>query len=472
MLDKQLIDKILTEALSTGGDFAEIFVEKKSSSNLFMIDGKVESSISGRDFGIGIRIFKGLFSVYGYTNDMNEESLLKATKKIASSISGTKEDITINLIKQDIENINKIQIYPQDIKKSEKIELMKIASHSAKDYDKHISQVRVSLGDVKQNILIANSEGLFTTDERVRGRISIESVATDGNDMQTGRVSPGASAGFEFFRNMDIEAEAREASRIAKTMLFASYAPSGKFPVVIDNRFGGVIFHEACGHGLEASSVAKGNSIFAGKMGQMIASPLVSAVDDGTLPNEWGSLTIDDEGHKTQRNLLIENGILKGYLVDKLNGRRMGIKSTGSGRRESYKYAPTSRMTNTFILNGKSSFDEIIKNTEYGIYAKNMGGGSVNPATGDFNFAVMEGYIIRNGKICEPVRGATLIGNGGEVLKKIDMVGNNLGFGQGMCGSSSGSIPTNVGEPTIRVSEITVGAVSYTHLTLPTTSRV
>ena len=457
MLDKQLIDKILTEALSTGGDFAEIFVEKKSSSNLFMIDGKVESSISGRDFGIGIRIFKGLFSVYGYTNDMNEESLLKATKKIASSISGTKEDITINLIKQDIENINKIQIYPQDIKKSEKIELMKIASHSAKDYDKHISQVRVSLGDVKQNILIANSEGLFTADERVRGRISIESVATDGNDMQTGRVSPGASAGFEFFRNMDIEAEAREASRIAKTMLFASYAPSGKFPVVIDNRFGGVIFHEACGHGLEASSVAKGNSIFAGKMGQMIASPLVSAVDDGTLPNEWGSLTIDDEGHKTQRNLLIENGILKGYLVDKLNGRRMGIKSTGSGRRESYKYAPTSRMTNTFILNGKSSFDEIIKNTEYGIYAKNMGGGSVNPATGDFNFAVMEGYIIRNGEICEPVRGATLIGNGGEVLKKIDMVGNNLGFGQGMCGSSSGSIPTNVGEPTIRVSEITVG---------------
>ncbi|WP_177160885.1 TldD/PmbA family protein [uncultured Fusobacterium sp.] len=457
MLDKQLIDKILTEALSTGGDFAEIFVEKKSSSNLFMIDGKVESSISGRDFGIGIRIFKGLFSVYGYTNDMNEESLLKATKKIASSISGTKEDITINLIKQDIENINKIQIYPQDIKKSEKIELMKIASHSAKDYDKHISQVRVSLGDVKQNILIANSEGLFTTDERVRGRISIESVATDGNDMQTGRVSPGASAGFEFFRNMDIEAEAREASRIAKTMLFASYAPSGKFPVVIDNRFGGVIFHEACGHGLEASSVAKGNSIFAGKMGQMIASPLVSAVDDGTLPNEWGSLTIDDEGHKTQRNLLIENGILKGYLVDKLNGRRMDMKSTGSGRRESYKYAPTSRMTNTFILNGKSSFDEIIKNTEYGIYAKNMGGGSVNPATGDFNFAVMEGYIIRNGEICEPVRGATLIGNGGEVLKKIDMVGNNLGFGQGMCGSSSGSIPTNVGEPTIRVSEITVG---------------
>ena len=457
MLEKHIVEKIIDIALSTGGDFAEVFVEKKNSTNLFMIDGKIESSISGRDFGVGIRIFKGVFSVYGYTNDVTEENLIETTKKIAKSIEGTKEDITINLIKQDIENINKIKIFPESIKKSEKIDLMRIASHSAKNYDPLISQTRVSLGDVKQNILVANSEGLWVTDERVRGRISIESIATDGNDMQTGRVSPGASAGFEFFKSLDIENEAREASRIAKTMLFANYSPSGKFPVVINNKFGGVIFHEACGHGLEASSVAKGNSIFAGKVGELIASPLVSAVDDGTIPNEWGSLTIDDEGHKTQRNLLIENGVLKGYLVDKLNGRRMGMESTGSGRRESYKYAPTSRMTNTFILNGDSSFEEIIKNTEYGIFAKNMGGGSVNPTTGDFNFAVMEGYIIRNGEIKEPVRGATLIGNGGEVLKKIDMVGNNLGYGQGMCGSSSGSIPTNVGQPVLRVSEITVG---------------
>ncbi len=457
MLEKHIIEKIIDISLSTGGDFAEVFVERKNSSSLFMIDGKIESSISGRDFGVGIRIFKGVFSVYGYTNDVTEENLIETTKKIAKSIEGTKEDITINLIKQDIENINKIKIFPESIKKSEKIDLMRIANHSAKNYDPLISQTRVSLGDVKQNILIANSEGLWVTDERVRGRISIESIASDGNDMQTGRVSPGASAGFEFFKSLDIENEAREASRIAKTMLFANYSPSGKFPVVINNKFGGVIFHEACGHGLEASSVAKGNSIFAGKVGKLIASPLVSAVDDGTIPNEWGSLTIDDEGHKTQRNLLIENGILKGYLVDKLNGRRMGMESTGSGRRESYKYAPTSRMTNTFILNGNSSFEEIIKNTEYGIFAKNMGGGSVNPTTGDFNFAVMEGYIIRNGEIKEPIRGATLIGNGGEVLKKIDMVGNNLGYGQGMCGSSSGSIPTNVGQPVLRVSEITVG---------------
>lgn len=457
MLSKSLIEKILNEALSTGGDFAEIFIEKKNNNSFFMIDGKLESIVSGRDFGIGIRIFKGLFSVYGFTNDMEEENLLKTTKKIAQAVKGTKEDITLNLIKQDIENINKIQIFPETVSKNEKIDLMKIACNSAKNYDSIISQVRVSYADVKQNILIVNSEGRFVTDERVRGKISIESIAEANGEMQTGRMSPGASSGFEFFKNLDIENISCESSRIAKTMLNASYCPSGKIPVILDNGFGGVIFHEACGHSLEASSVSKGNSIFANKMGKLIANPLVSAVDDGTIPNEWGSITIDDEGTPSQRNLLIENGILKGYMIDKLNGRRMNKNSTGSGRRESYKYAPTSRMTNTFILPGKSSFNDIIRNTEKGIYAKYMGGGSVNPTTGDFNFAVMEGYIIENGEIKEPVRGATLIGNGGEVLKKIDMVGNNLSYGQGMCGASSGSIPTNVGQPTIRISEITVG---------------
>lgn len=457
MLDKSLVEKILNEALSTGGDFAEVFVEKKNSSNLYMIDGKIESALSGKDFGIGIRIFKDLYSVYGYTNDMSEENLLKTAKKIAQAIKGTKADIAINLLKQDIENYNKIEIYPETVSKKSKIEIMKRGYSSAKNYNNEISQVRVSYGDTKQNILVANSEGIWAEDERVRGRIRIESVASDGTEMQTGSMGPGASKGFEFFENMDIESYGREASRIASTILHAEYSPSGKMPVIIDNGFGGVIFHEACGHGLEATSVAKGNSVFAGKLGQMIASPLVSAVDDGTIPNEWGTINIDDEGTPSKRNLLIENGILKGYMIDKLNGRRMGMASTGSGRRESYKYAPTSRMTNTFILNGKSTLEEMISSTEKGIYAKYMGGGSVNPATGNFNFAVMEGYLIENGKITSPVRGATLIGTGSEVLKKIDMVGNNLAYGQGMCGSVSGSLCTNVGQPAVRVSEITVG---------------
>jgi TldD protein len=457
MINKKLLNKILMEALSTGGDFAEIFIEKKRVSSLFMTEGKLETSNSGKDFGMGIRIFKGVYSVYGYTNNMEEDSLINSAKKLSKSIEGIKEDINIELNEVKLQNINKIEIYPEDVKKSEKVNIMRKAYNAAKNYDPIIKEVRVSYSDVKQEVIIANSEGLYTEDERIRSRISIESIAEENGEMQTGRMSPGASMGFEFLRDLDVESYAREASRIAKTMLYADYCPSGKMPVIIDHKFGGVIFHEACGHGLEATSVAKGNSIFAGKIGEKIASPLVTFVDDGTLKNEWGSLTVDDEGTKTRRNILIEKGILKGYMIDKLNGRRMGMESTGSGRRESYKYAPTSRMTNTFILNGESTLEEMIKSTKKGLYAKYMGGGSVNPATGDFNFAVMEGYLIEDGKITKPVRGATLIGNGGEVLKEIDMVGNNLGYGQGMCGSVSGSVPTNVGQPAIRIGNILVG---------------
>lgn len=457
MINKKLLNKILMEALSTGGDFAEIFIEKKRVTSLFMTEGKLETSNSGKDFGMGIRIFKGVYSVYGYTNNMEEGSLINSAKKLSKSIEGIKEDINIDLNEVKLQNINEIEIYPEDVKKSEKVNIMRKAYNAAKNYDPIIKEVRVSYSDVKQEVIIANSEGLYTEDERIRSRISIESIAEENGEMQTGRMSPGASMGFEFLRDLDVESYAREASRIAKTMLYADYCPSGKMPVIIDHKFGGVIFHEACGHGLEATSVAKGNSIFADKIGEKIASSLVTFVDDGTLKNEWGSLTVDDEGTKTRRNILIEKGILKGYMIDKLNGRRMGMESTGSGRRESYKYAPTSRMTNTFILNGESTLEEMIKSTKKGLYAKYMGGGSVNPATGDFNFAVMEGYLIEDGKITKPVRGATLIGNGGEVLKEIDMVGNNLGYGQGMCGSVSGSVPTNVGQPSIKIRNVLVG---------------
>lgn len=457
MLNKDLIEDILGEALSTGGDFAEVFAEEKKGNSLYMIDGKMEQILSGIDMGIGIRIFKGLFSVYAYTNEISRENLLKTAKKAAQAVKGTSKDITLNLVKQEIENRHKILIPPSSVPKKEKVEIMKRASHAAKEYDEVISQVRISYGDSIQNILVANSEGMWAEDTRTRSRIGIESIASRDGEMQTGSYRPGAAKGFEFFNEIDVEEYAREASRIAKTMLNSGYAPSGNMPVIIDNKFGGVIFHEACGHGLEATSVAKGTSVFAGKIGQQVASPLVSAVDDGTLTNHWGSANIDDEGTPTRRNLLIENGILKGYMIDKLNGRRMGMESTGSARRESYKYAPTSRMTNTFILGGKSKLEEMIKNTEKGLYAKYMGGGSVNPATGDFNFSVMEGYLIEDGEIKESVRGATLIGNGPDTLMKIDMVGDNLDYGQGMCGSVSGSIPADVGQPAIRLSEITVG---------------
>ena len=457
MLNKQLIEDTLTAALSTGGDFAEIFVEDRTNNGIVMIGGKVESTMSGRDYGVGIRIFKGFNSVYAYTNKSDGDTLIETAKKAAAAIEDNIIDLTLNLTKTDVKNINTIKIDPSTVEKTKKVQVMRKAYETAFNYDELITQVTVSYTDYTQNIMVANSEGLWKDDTRVRSRLGISSIASKNGEMQSGFLGPGASKGYEFFENLDIDHYAKEASRIAVTMVNAKYCPSGRMPVIIDNGFGGVIFHEACGHGLEASSVAKGLSVFAGKIGQQIASPIVTAIDDGSIPNEWGSYSIDDEGTESRRNVLIEKGILKGYMIDKLNARRMNMDVTGSSRRQSYRFSPTSRMSNTFIDNGKSTPEEIFANTERGLYAKKMGGGSVNPSTGEFNFAVMEGYIIEKGKIKEPVRGATLIGKGTEVLNKIDMVGNNLLQSQGMCGSVSGSIPANVGQPMIRVSELTVG---------------
>lgn len=350
-----------------------------------------------------------------------------------------------------------VQIMPDTVTKRRKAERLFTATAAVEGYSPLITQSRAGCADVVKDVLVANTEGIWQEEQRVRSRFTIEAIASSATEKQSGYFGPGGSEGFELFRRISVEECAREAARIAVTMLNATNCPSGRMPVVIDNGFGGVIFHEACGHGLEATAVARNASVFAGRIGEQIASPLVTAIDDGTILNGWGSAGMDDEGTPTRRNVLIESGILKSYLVDKLNGRRMGMESTGSGRRESYRFAPTSRMTNTFIANGTSTREEIIANTEYGLYAKKMGGGSVDPATGSFNFAVLEGYMIRNGRIAEAVRGATLIGKGSEVLQRIDMVANNLERAQGMCGSISGSIPTDVGQPTIRVSEMTVG---------------
>lgn len=458
MLSKAQIEQMITAALSTGGDFAEIFVEQKRNTTITLVGGKVEDSVAGRDFGIGIRIFNGLNSVYAYTNEHTPDRLLAVVRQAAQAVRGSaQQDLTLNLMSGPSGNINPIRLIPADVPRARKVDVMRRAYSIARGYSPEISTAMVRYLDEDQEVLVANSEGTYAEDRRIRSRLMIEAVAANGSQLQRGFYGPGAHKGFEFFENLNLEHYATEAARIAVTMLHAEDCPSGRFPVIIDNEFGGVIMHEACGHGLEATAVAKKASVFADHLGDQIAPEIVTYIDDGTLPNEWGSLNIDDEGTPTRRNVLIENGVLKGYLIDKLNGRRMGMASTGSGRRQSYKFAPTSRMTNTFIAPGKSTPEEIIANTEFGIYAKYMGGGSVNPATGEYNFAVAEGYIVRNGKIMEPVRGATLIGTGFDTLSKIDMVGNNLAQGQGMCGSLSGSIPTNVGQPMIRVSEITVG---------------
>ena len=457
MLSKAIVEDILTAALSTGGDFAEVFAEDRYSNNMTLQEGKIDRSITGRDAGVGIRVFHGLRSVYAYTTDFSKEGLLKAAKNAAHAINGSKQKVIAPLTEETIEPLHKIIQMPRTVENVRKVAVMKKAYDIAKNYHESIKQASIRYIDTEQNVLIANSEGKFVEDTRVRSRLAIQAIASDGTQMQPGYYGPGAYQGFEFFENLNLEHYAGEAARIAVTMLNAEECPSGKFPVIIDNEFGGVIFHEACGHGLEATSVAKNNSIFANRIGERVAPDIVTYIDDGTLPNEWGSLNIDDEGEKSRKNILIENGILKGYLIDKFNGRRMNMDATGSSRRESYRYNPTSRMTNTYIAPGKSTPEEIISSTENGIYAKYMSGGSVNTATGDYNFAIAEAYMVKNGKIGQPVKGATLIGNGPKTLQLVDMVGNNLAHGAGMCGSASGSLPVNVGQPMIRVSEITVG---------------
>lgn len=457
MLAKSIIEDVLTAALATGGDFAEIFVEDRFTNQLMLQNGKLEKSLAGREFGIGIRIFKDLQSIYTYTTDASKEGLVKAATKAAYAIQGDSIYPLVPFAKETAATLHPIKMQPRDVEKLRKINVMRKANDIAKNYHSSIEQVMVRLMDEEQNVLIANSEGKFIEDQRVRARLVIQSIASDGKQLESGFYGPGAYSGFEFIENLNLDHYATEASRIAVTMLNAAPCPSGKFPIIIDNEFGGVIFHEACGHGLEAAAVAKNNSVFANRIGEKVASDLVTYIDDGTIENEWGSINIDDEGERARKNVLIENGILKGYLIDKLNGRRMNMPSTGSGRRESYRFAPTSRMTNTYIANGESTPEEIIANTEHGIYAKYMGGGSVNPTTGDFNFAVMEAYMVKDGKLGQPVKGATLIGNGPKTLQLVDMVGNNLAHGAGMCGASSGSIPVNVGQPMIRVSEMTVG---------------
>lgn len=457
MLTKSVVENTLLAALGTGADFAEIYMEQTNRNALSVVNGKVESAQSGLDYGAGIRLFFQNKAIYGFTNDTSEKNLIRIAREAAAAARGDRVYPLQGWDKMNLACVNPIRIMPNEVENRKKAEKLFLATEAAKKYSSFITQTRTGCLDVVKDVFIANTDGLWAEEQRVRSRFTVEAIASSTTEKQSGHLGPGASMGFELYDQMNVEEKAREAARIAVTMLGAKPCPAGRMPVVIDNGFGGVIFHEACGHSLEATAVARNASVFAGKLDQKIASSVVTAIDDGTIPNGWGSSAMDDEGTPTQRNLLIENGMLRSYLVDKLNGRRMGAKSTGSSRRESYRFAPTSRMTNTFIANGQSTTAEIIGNTEFGLYAKQMGGGSVDPATGSFNFAVLEGYMIRKGKIAEPVRGATLIGKGMEVLQKIDMVGDNLERAQGMCGSISGSIPTDVGQPMIRVKEMTVG---------------
>ena len=459
MITRELCAKVLEAAAGTGADYAEIFAENSKNHTISMVSGKVDAISDGVVFGAAVRVYKGLRSVMATTVDVSEEGLLRCARQAAQALGEGKAALDIVLRDRMFTNIHPIRVVPSSVPNRDKVDILRTACQGAYGYDKRISQVTGSFLDVDQNILIANTEGTYATDRRVRTRLAVTALAdAKEGGTQTGSCSPGRRMGMELFeKEVDAEAVGREAARQAVVMSEAGYCPAGVMPVAIGNGFGGVIFHEACGHSLEASSVAFGLSQFTGKLGQKIAGEKVTAYDDGTIPNAWGSLNFDDEGTPTRRSVLIENGVLKSYMIDKFNARRMGMEPTGSSRRESFAYTPTSRMTNTFIGEGPDDNDAIIASIDNGLYAAAMGGGSVNPTTGEFNFAVREGYMVRGGKICEPVRGASLVGRGSDVIRNIDMVGKDLLLAEGMCGASSGSIPTCVGQPMIRVSSITVG---------------
>jgi len=458
MIGKSLAIDVLNAGLASGADFAEIYLEQNNSSFLSLENGKTESALSSTTYGAGIRLLYKLQSVYGYTNDISRKGLMKLATSLAKSFQDERVITVEKINKVRVKNVHVYERPLSEVSREEKIALMKEAHEVISSYDKRIVRIQSSFNNNRKVVTIFNSDGKQFDDFKERGRIAFVAIASENGKIETSFEGPGATGGMEFFTDkISVRETAKRVAELAIKMLTAKECPSGKMPVVIGNGFGGVVFHEACGHSLEATAVAKKLSVFSDSLGKQIASPLVTAIDDGTIPNGWGSNNVDDEGNPTQRNVLIKDGVCTSFLIDSFNGRRMGMKANGACRRESYKYEPTSRMSNTFIAAGKSTHEEIIAATKLGLYAASMGGGSVNPATGEFNFSVSEAYIIRDGKIAEPVRGATLIGSGADILKKIDMVGSNLQRAQGMCGSVSGSIPADVGQPTIRVSEILVG---------------
>jgi len=462
VIEDDVVAATLATALRTGGEFAEVFAEDKRNSSAVLDDGKVEELSSGRSRGAGIRVVVGDTTGFAHTADLSEAGLRAAAEAAAAAARGGGGGVReVALRRVDSSRGYDIETYPEDVPKSVKVGLLTTADASARAQGGAITQVSASYADSRRRILVANSDGLLAGDDTVRTMFAVSCVASGDTGMQTGRESVGHTVGFELFDRYDVEQLARNAADRALTKLAARPAPSGQMPVVIGSGGGGVLFHEACGHGLEADLVGKGASVFAGRVGEQVASPLVTLVDDGTMAREWGCFAIDDEGHPAQRNVLIRDGVLTDYMYDLLRSRKEGRASSGNGRRQSYQHLPMVRMTNTYLLAGADDPDDIVAGTERGVYVKHLGGGQVNTATGDFVFGMTEAYLIENGEITEPLREGNLIGNGPAVLAGIDAVGNDFAMGPpGTCGKDGQGVPVGDGVPTLRVGGLTIGGTA------------
>ena len=462
MLEPELVNRTLSVAMRTGADFAEIFAEDRRSSSAVLDDGRVEEVVSGRDRGAGIRVVVGETTGFAHTADLTETGMAAAAGAAAAAArrSGGARRV-VEVSSPDVPRPLTVRVPPEEVPKSTKVALLTAADAAARSTDSAITQVSARYGDGRRRILVADSDGLFTSDDQVRTLFAVSCVASGDTGMQTGRESAGRTAGFELFDLYDVEDMARRAARRALTKLTARPAPSGEMPVVVGPGGGGVLFHEACGHGLEADLVAKSASAFAGRIGERVAASTVTLVDDGTMAGEWGHYGIDDEGKPAARNVLISDGVLTDYMWDRLRARKEGRASSGNGRRQSYQHLPMVRMTNTYIENGDANPDDIVADTPHGVYVAQLGGGQVNTATGDFVFGMTEAYLIENGEITSPIREGNLIGNGPEVLTRIDALGNDFAMGSpGTCGKDGQGVPVGDGTPTLRVTALTVGGTA------------
>ena len=454
-MTKKELESYLSLAMSTGADFAEIFYEKHHQSVYQLIDKKLDAINTNDTLGVGIRIMKGKESYYVSISSKEKERIMSAINKLIKHFKGkSSKKVALNDLKN---NCMKVKIPHNQVSDEEKKAYLYKIDTLARKESPLISQVKGILLEINRDFIIANSDGLYTKSNSIQTRVVTRVYAErDGRTESEGK-NVGKSVGYELLDEFPLEKYIKEIVSTAVEKLDAKDFKGGEYPVVLAPGFGAVIFHEACGHGLEATAVAPHLSVFSDDLGKKVASSKVTLIDDGTIPDAWGSFIMNDEGEKPKKNVLIEKGILKSFLIDKSNELEMGMKSNGSGRRQSYKYAPTSRMSNTFLAPGKDKIDDMIKSIDYGVYCESMSGGSVNTATGDFNFSVDTARLIEKGKLTKLVKGVALIGNSKDILKNVEMVSDDLKIDPGYCGSKSGYIPVCVGQPTIKVSKILVG---------------
>ncbi|GDX40030.1 TldD protein [Armatimonadota bacterium] len=461
-IDMATANRVLAEALSRGGDFAEIYAERVESVRIPMEENKIQSAEIRQSLGAGIRVLHGEKQGYAYTDDLSLEKLLEAALVSAHIAHGGKSAAPVSVTLGQAPDFYPVRVSPNDVSVRDKVALVQRANAAAYEYDDRVRQVSSTLLHTEKEIFVANSDGVYITDSQPMLRFQVGVLAVEESDSQMGYYGGGGRNGMEWFESNSPECIACESARQALVQIGAEEAPAGAMPVIIDNAWGGVWLHEAVGHGLEGDFNRKKTSIYTDRVGEKVASELCTVVDDATVTNARGSLNIDDEGTPGQSKTLIENGRLTGYMQDRLNAQLMNAARTGSGRRQSYQHIPLPRMTNTFLANGNHHPDEIVSSVPRGFYAKYFSGGQVDISNGNYVFNVTEGYLIENGKITRPVKGATLIGNGPNDLTKVSMIGNNLKLdpGIGMCGKDGQSVPVGVGMPMILISEMTVGGTS------------